>query len=163
MLYGKPGRVHDGKLISRTVQAAPVPMRARRHAGWWRLLPASPLSRLLTIGVCLVVPQLLRCARQLAEALRYLHEEAVPGYMVVHRDIKPDNIGFTREVSGRVLALTCHAFFFQLLVRGMWRNSCTHMVLRCSRVRARARSASPESASQSGPLIGQEHRSTRLW
>lgn len=45
-----------------------------------------------------LLPQLLRCGRQLAEALRYLHEEAIPGRMVVHRDLKPDNIGFSAEV-----------------------------------------------------------------
>jgi serine/threonine protein kinase len=32
--------------------------------------------------------ELLRCARQLAEGLRYLHDEAIPGRMVIHRDLK---------------------------------------------------------------------------
>jgi serine/threonine protein kinase len=35
----------------------------------------------------------LRIAKAIAEALVYLHEEAVPGCVVLHRDIKPDNIG----------------------------------------------------------------------
>eukprot|EP00536_Pseudo-nitzschia_multiseries_P018816 jgi/Psemu1/230355/e_gw1.3162.5.1 len=39
----------------------------------------------------------LRCARALACALQYCHEQAVPGTMVLHRDLKPDNIGFTLE------------------------------------------------------------------
>mmetsp|Transcript_7719 Transcript_7719/g.22605 ORF Transcript_7719/g.22605 Transcript_7719/m.22605 type:complete len:863 (+) Transcript_7719:344-2932(+) len=39
----------------------------------------------------------LRCARSLAFALQYCHEQAVPGSMVLHRDLKPDNIGFTLD------------------------------------------------------------------
>eukprot|EP00611_Tribonema_gayanum_P023563 TRINITY_DN4982_c0_g1_i2.p2 TRINITY_DN4982_c0_g1~~TRINITY_DN4982_c0_g1_i2.p2 ORF type:complete len:481 (-),score=112.74 TRINITY_DN4982_c0_g1_i2:149-1591(-) len=38
--------------------------------------------------------ELVTCARQLAQALRYMHTEAVPGCMVIHRDLKPDNIAF---------------------------------------------------------------------
>lgn len=49
--------------------------------------------------------ELLRCARQLAEGLRYLHEEAIPGRMVVHRDLKPDNIGFSESGDVKLLDL----------------------------------------------------------
>ena len=35
----------------------------------------------------------LKCARSLAEALAYLHGRAIPNVMVLHRDLKPDNIG----------------------------------------------------------------------
>lgn len=35
----------------------------------------------------------LRIARSIAEAMTYLHEEAIPGSIVMHRDLKPDNIG----------------------------------------------------------------------
>ncbi|CAN0088492.1 unnamed protein product [Ectocarpus sp. 6 AP-2014] len=49
--------------------------------------------------------QLLRCARQLAAALRHLHEEAIPGRMVVHRDVKPDNIGFNADGDLKLLDL----------------------------------------------------------
>ena len=36
----------------------------------------------------------LHVARELAAALRYCHEEALPGYRILHRDLKPNNIGF---------------------------------------------------------------------
>ena len=36
----------------------------------------------------------LQAGVELAEALRYCHEEAVRGFKVLHRDLKPDNIGF---------------------------------------------------------------------
>lgn len=31
---------------------------------------------------------------QMAQALHYMHNDAMPGKLVVHRDLKPDNIGF---------------------------------------------------------------------
>ena len=30
---------------------------------------------------------------QLARALAYCHDEAIPGYRLLHRDVKPTNIG----------------------------------------------------------------------
>jgi len=39
----------------------------------------------------------LGCAYELAEALSYLHNEAMPGHLVLHRDLKPDNVAFTRD------------------------------------------------------------------
>jgi len=39
----------------------------------------------------------LRCARSLVCAMQYCHEQAIPGSMVLHRDLKPDNIGFTLD------------------------------------------------------------------
>ena len=36
----------------------------------------------------------LACGLQLARALRYCHGEALPGARILHRDLKPDNIGF---------------------------------------------------------------------
>ena len=41
----------------------------------------------------------LLCALQLAHALRYLHEAAVPDTAVLHRDLKPDNVGFRHDGS----------------------------------------------------------------
>lgn len=37
----------------------------------------------------------LRCARSIATAMIYCQEEAIENSMVLHRDLKPDNIGFT--------------------------------------------------------------------
>jgi serine/threonine protein kinase len=39
--------------------------------------------------------EVLNCARSIADAMAYCQEEAIPGCMVLHRDLKPDNIGFT--------------------------------------------------------------------
>ncbi|CAM9637805.1 unnamed protein product [Choristocarpus tenellus] len=33
----------------------------------------------------------------LSNALEYLHDTAVSGRIVCHRDLKPDNIGFTKD------------------------------------------------------------------
>ena len=35
----------------------------------------------------------LRIDRSIAEAMVYCHEHAIPGSVVLHRDLKPDNIG----------------------------------------------------------------------
>lgn len=41
--------------------------------------------------------EVLSCARSMADAMAYCHESAIPGSMVLHRDLKPDNIGFTLD------------------------------------------------------------------
>jgi hypothetical protein len=51
----------------------------------WRELKRWPLSRSL------------HCAAQLASALKYCHDDAFPGYRVLHRDVKPNNIGFIHD------------------------------------------------------------------
>ncbi|CAM9501529.1 unnamed protein product [Scytosiphon promiscuus] len=40
----------------------------------------------------------LRHATELASVMRYLHEEAIPGMCILHRDLKPDNLGFRGNV-----------------------------------------------------------------
>lgn len=40
---------------------------------------------------------LLHTALELAEACDYLHHRVYPGTMILHRDLKPDNIGFTGD------------------------------------------------------------------
>jgi serine/threonine protein kinase len=45
----------------------------------------------------------LRCARSLACAMQYCNESAIPGSMVLHRDLKPDNIGFTLDGQVKLL------------------------------------------------------------
>lgn len=39
----------------------------------------------------------LKCARSLADGLAYCHGRAIPNVMVLHRDLKPDNVGFTLD------------------------------------------------------------------
>eukprot|EP00908_Phaeocystis_cordata_P025312 Transcript_7767.p1 GENE.Transcript_7767~~Transcript_7767.p1 ORF type:complete len:314 (+),score=41.06 Transcript_7767:709-1650(+) len=39
----------------------------------------------------------LQCGLELADALRYLHDEAISGFFILHRDIKPDNLGFLAD------------------------------------------------------------------
>lgn len=41
--------------------------------------------------------ELLKYALQLAAALKYMHEDAIPNCTVIHRDLKPDNIGFKAD------------------------------------------------------------------
>lgn len=41
--------------------------------------------------------------KMIAEALVYLHYEAIDGYMVLHRDLKPDNVGIAADGSLKLL------------------------------------------------------------
>jgi serine/threonine protein kinase len=41
----------------------------------------------------------LKTARSIASAMQYCHEEAVPGSIVLHRDLKPDNVGTSTTYS----------------------------------------------------------------
>jgi len=52
-----------------------LPWKTSKAAREW------PVSRGVAVGL------------QLARALRYCHDEFMPGYRLLHRDIKPDNIG----------------------------------------------------------------------
>jgi serine/threonine protein kinase len=52
----------------------------------------------------------LKCARSIASAMQYCHEEAIPGSCVLHRDLKPDNIG-------KCIAMKCKlALYFTINV-----------------------------------------------
>eukprot|EP00529_Nitzschia_sp_RCC80_P010029 CAMPEP_0113488112 /NCGR_PEP_ID=MMETSP0014_2-20120614/25850_1 /TAXON_ID=2857 /ORGANISM="Nitzschia sp." /LENGTH=801 /DNA_ID=CAMNT_0000381817 /DNA_START=334 /DNA_END=2736 /DNA_ORIENTATION=- /assembly_acc=CAM_ASM_000159 len=39
----------------------------------------------------------LRCSRAIASAMQYCHEQAIPKSIVLHRDLKPDNICFSLD------------------------------------------------------------------
>jgi len=41
--------------------------------------------------------EVLSCAKSLADSMAYCHGSAIPGSMVLHRDLKPDNVGFTLD------------------------------------------------------------------
>jgi len=45
----------------------------------------------------------LKCALAISEAMDYCHQRAIPGCMVIHRDLKPDNIGFTLDGTVKVI------------------------------------------------------------
>mmetsp|Transcript_32431 Transcript_32431/g.53635 ORF Transcript_32431/g.53635 Transcript_32431/m.53635 type:complete len:347 (+) Transcript_32431:871-1911(+) len=47
--------------------------------------------------------EVLKCARSIASAMAYCQEEAIPGCLVLHRDLKPDNIGFTLNGTVKVI------------------------------------------------------------
>ena len=66
----------------------------------WREVKAWPLVRALNCGL------------QLARALQYCHDDAFPGYRVLHRDVKPNNIGFK---------LTGELVLFDFGLASLWR------------------------------------------
>jgi serine/threonine protein kinase len=45
----------------------------------------------------------LKCARSMAAAMQYCHEQAIPGSLVLHRDLKPDNVGFTLDGTVKII------------------------------------------------------------
>lgn len=45
----------------------------------------------------------LKSARSLAVGMKYLHDEAIPDGVVLHRDLKPDNIGFMSDGTVKLL------------------------------------------------------------
>ena len=75
----------------------------------WRERRQWPLSRGLAIGL------------QLARALSYCHDGAVDGYRVMHRDIKPNNIGFMPPDSPSKSAGQVVLFDFGLTV--LWKRN----------------------------------------
>lgn len=57
----------------------------------------------------------LQCGLELAEALRHCHDDALPGFRLMHRDVKPDNIGFLDD--GRLV-------LFDFGLAKLWQTSC---------------------------------------
>jgi len=47
--------------------------------------------------------EVLEYARQFAAALKYLHEDAIPGFITLHRDLKPGNVGFKMKPDGSLI------------------------------------------------------------
>ena len=41
--------------------------------------------------------EVLRLAKDLADAIKYLHSEVHPNAMIIHRDLKPENLGLTAD------------------------------------------------------------------
>jgi serine/threonine protein kinase len=56
----------------------------------------------------------LRIARSIAEALAYCHEQAIPGCIVLHRDLKPDNIG-KRDCDNEVCKCCFCCYYFEIV------------------------------------------------
>ena len=79
--HGKPFMVVE-KLGNMLAAELPGQMDVTPIWSRWPQCKQWPLSRALD------------CAVQLAAALRFCHDEAFAGYRVLHRDVKPANIGF---------------------------------------------------------------------
>ena len=71
-----------------TTLSAQLPRPADTTPLWvrWPQCHAWPLSRALS------------CALQLASALAYCHDDAFPDYRVLHRDVKPNNVGVRAQL-----------------------------------------------------------------
>jgi hypothetical protein len=55
----------------------------------------------------------LKCARAIASSMQYCHEEAIPGSCVLHRDLKPDNIG-------KCIAMKCKHVLYSTINVTSW-------------------------------------------
>lgn len=69
----------DGGTLAQRLGYDTARIRDRRRR-FWRRQPLA-FEKVLQIGL------------ELAEAMLYLHESAIPGGVVLHRDLKPDNVG----------------------------------------------------------------------
>ena len=73
---------------------------------------------------------MLRIARSIARAMVYCHEEAVPGSIVIHRDLKPDNIGMFVLKCGDALVQT--GVLKRISCFSLMQDSRWTVLLRCS-------------------------------
>ena len=73
-----------------------IAMKGRRRTS---LTPQTELALLPTPSIPTLASSRSLTLTRLAEALRYLHNEAMPGFQLLHRDIKPDNMGFRADGS----------------------------------------------------------------
>jgi len=62
------------------------------------------LNQRIAGEVKLTLLEALGYAKAIGEALVYLHEEALPGQVTLHRDLKPDNLAFSQG-AGRAIKL----------------------------------------------------------
>jgi serine/threonine protein kinase len=88
----------NGELISflclevlASTLSAELPSSSIAASPWGKMLAARawPLSRSIDVAV------------QIARAMRYCHDDFIPGCRLLHRDLKPNNVGFA--ASGRVV------------------------------------------------------------
>jgi len=68
----------------------------------------------------------LKCARSLAEALAYCHGRAIPNAMVLHRDLKPDNVG---EFFFLSLSLSSRSMFIESSLTQCFNNFLVRFVM----------------------------------
>ena len=89
--------------VVRTILLNELPRDPEDVPFWtrWRELRKWPLSRALDYGI------------QLGRAIRYCHDDAFPDYRIIHRDMKPANIGILS--CGRIV-------LFDFGIASLWKN-----------------------------------------
>lgn len=56
-------------------------------------------------GSDLPMKEILRIILEIADGLKFLHFDAIPGHIILHRDLKPDNVGLTAGNTVKLLDL----------------------------------------------------------
>eukprot|EP01036_Dinobryon_divergens_P026927 gene26927-35624_t len=59
--------------------------------------PAQKMMRFITMKPALQLDRILNIGLEFASAMKYLHHDVDPNAFFIHRDLKPDNIGFTSD------------------------------------------------------------------
>lgn len=62
------------------------------HLGLKRSFHVQPFTKL----------RYFRIAKEFADALNYIHTQVHPDYVLIHRDLKPDNVGFAQDGSLKI-------------------------------------------------------------